>query len=53
MTVDDPIQAKKDLLLPGAAVYATPENLEKCKGISIPEEDFQFSSTYIKQVSHL
>lgn len=51
VTVDDPIEAKSELILPGAAVYATPENLEKYKDIAIPEENFRFSSPYVKSVS--
>lgn len=36
--------ARQDLLLPGLAVYASPENLEKYKDIVLPEDSVQYSS---------
>ncbi len=50
VTVDDPQQARKDLLLPGLAVYASQENLRKYADIAIPEENFTFSSRTVKEV---
>ena len=37
-------QVHKELLLPGLAVYASPENLEKYSEIVIPENSIQYSS---------
>lgn len=53
VTVDNPAFARVDLLLPGFAVYASEENLEKYRDILIPEEDRVFSSPYIKKVVQL
>ncbi len=53
MTVDDPRQARDDLLLPGMAVYASEENLLKYRDITIPEENFTFSSQAVKEVGRI
>jgi len=50
VVVDNPKEARRDLLLPGLAVYATDENLEKYKDIIIPEDELVYSSQYIKKI---
>ena len=50
VTVENPRKARTDLLLPGLAVYATNETLEKYKDIIIPEEELVYSSPYIKEI---
>ena len=42
--------ALKELLLPGMAVYASPENLQVYKDITIPEDSIQYSSEIIRKV---
>ena len=42
--------ALKDLLLPGIAVYASPENLSLYKDITIPEDSIQYSSEIVQKV---
>ncbi len=51
VTVDDPRQARDDLLLPGLAVHASEENLQKYRDIAISEDKFRFSSQDVKDVS--
>lgn len=47
-----PHQAYRDYLLPGLAVYASPENLEKYKAYEIkPKTEDTFSSPYVHRVS--
>ena len=53
VVVENPKEARRDLLLPGLAVYATDENLEKYKDIIIPEDELVYSSQYIKKVTHM
>jgi len=48
--VEDPRRARDELLLPGLAVYASPENLEKHKDMTLPEENWTFSSSVVKEV---
>ena len=50
VVVENPKEARRDLLLPGLAVYATDENLKKYKEIIIPEDELSYSSSYIKKV---
>jgi len=50
VVVENPKEARRDLLLPGLAVYATDENLEKYKEIIIPEDELSYSSSYIKKI---
>jgi len=50
VVVENPKEARRDLLLPGLAVYATDENLEKFKDIIIPEDELVHSSQYIKKI---
>lgn len=46
-----PTRAYQDFLLPGLAVYATPENLDKYKvDENKPKIDDAFSSPYAKRV---
>ena len=50
VTIEDPMRARTEVLLPGLGVYASEENLKKYQDILIPEEQFKFSSNYIKNV---
>ncbi len=50
VVVDNSRNVRDNLLLPGMAVYATKENMEKYKDILIPEENLQFSSVYVRSV---
>ena len=42
--------ALKELLLPGMAVYASPENLNVYKDIIIAEDSIQYSSEIVRKV---
>ena len=42
-------KAHKELMYPGLAVYASPENLEIYKDIIIPEDAVQFSSKSVQR----
>lgn len=46
-----PYKAYNELLLPGLAVYASPENIEKYKDYDRKEDDIQFSSKAAQIVS--
>jgi hypothetical protein len=48
--VHNPRLARDELLLTGAAVYASEENLEKYKDILIPEDTRAFSSPTVEMV---
>lgn len=52
MTIPCPEAARDELLLPGFAVYASEENLEKYKDILIPEEKRTFSSETAQEVGN-
>lgn len=49
-----PMLAYKTLLMPGHAVYATPENMEKYKvDEDKGKQDVEYSSPYVKKVINL